>query len=344
MNIKLLSRDQFRESVFKRDSYKCVICLSNAVDAHHILERRLWSDGGYYIDNGASLCSEHHLEAESTELSVELIREKCGITKPIIPLHLYDDQIYDKWGNPILPNGNRLKGELFFDESVQKIIKNYLHLFTSWVKYPRTYHLPWSEGMCDDDRMLESLDAFKDKRVIISLKYDGESTTMYKDYIHARSVDGRSHPTRNWVKQFRSQICHDIPEDWRICGENLYAKHSIGYDNLPSYFMGFSIWNEKNTCLSWEDTIEWFQLLGIIPVKVVYDDVFNEQIIKNVFIDYDWSVNEGYVIRLAESFSYGEFRYKVGKYVRKNHVQTTKHWMHGQQIEKNKLNETYETH
>lgn len=74
----LLSRDVFRESTFERDKHKCVICGAKAQDAHHIIERRLWDDGGYYIDNGASLCGEHHIMAEQTTLSVEEIREKAG--------------------------------------------------------------------------------------------------------------------------------------------------------------------------------------------------------------------------------------------------------------------------
>jgi hypothetical protein len=56
MNI-LLTRDNFRNSVFERDKHLCVICKEPAVDAHHILERRLFPDEGYYIDNGASLCA-----------------------------------------------------------------------------------------------------------------------------------------------------------------------------------------------------------------------------------------------------------------------------------------------
>jgi uncharacterized FlgJ-related protein len=38
---------------------------------------------------------------------------------------------------------------------------------------------------------------------------------------------------------------------------------------------------------------------------------------------------EGYVVRLADGFSYGEFRKSVAKFVRKDHVTTTKHWTHG---------------
>ena len=43
----LLTRDEFREGVFARDHNNCVICGEPAADAHHIVERRLFSDGGY---------------------------------------------------------------------------------------------------------------------------------------------------------------------------------------------------------------------------------------------------------------------------------------------------------
>jgi hypothetical protein len=145
----LLTRDAFRKTVFARDGHRCVLCPRPAVDAHHIIERRLWDDGGYYLNNGASVCGEHHMLCEMTRISVEEVRRACGIARVIVPTHLYSDQPYDKWGNPILPNGQRMKGELFFDESVQKVLVQggMLDSFTDWVKYPRTHHLPWSEGV-----------------------------------------------------------------------------------------------------------------------------------------------------------------------------------------------------
>jgi hypothetical protein len=39
---------------------------------------------------------------------------------------------------------------------------------------------------------------------------------------------------------------------------------------------------------------------------------------------------EGYVVRLAEAFSYGVFRRSVGKYVRAGHDRTRPHWFYGQ--------------
>jgi hypothetical protein len=232
-----------------------------------------------------------------------------------------------------------MKGELFNDESVQKILKQggKLDLFTDYVKYPRTYHCPWSLGATDDDRIHKDMSKFEGKRVIVTEKLDGENTSMYRDYYHARSIDGRSHPSRSWAKQFHSQICAEIPEGWRVCCENVYAKHSIAYNDLKSFVYGFSIWNNMNECLDWDQTIEWFELLGVTPVKVLYDGIYDEKIIKALWDTSKWESMEGYVIRTADSFGYKEFRNSVAKFVRNAHVATAKHWMYGQAVEPNKL-------
>jgi hypothetical protein len=337
MESKLLTRDAFREGVFLRDGHRCVFCEKPAKDAHHILERRLWPDGGYYLENGASVCEEHHLACERTTISVEDVRHAAGITKVWVPPHLYDDHIYDKWGNPVLEDGRRGKGELFFDESVQKVLEEVLPLFTSRVKYPRTNHLPWSPGVNDDDRVMQDLSHFVGKLVIVTKKMDGENTTMYSDHIHARSIDSRGGADRAWVKGFWSGIAHDIPQDWRICGENLWAEHSIHYADLTSYFLGFSVWNEMNVCLSWDDTLQYFDLLGIEPVPVIYKDIWDEAKIRALEKTLHWERDEGYVVRLADSFTYREFKTSIAKFVRKGHVQTTKHWRAGRSFIPNEL-------
>lgn len=338
--MQLLTRDQFREAVFARDGFKCVLCKNDSQDAHHILERRLWGNGGYFIDNGASLCGPCHVLAEQTKVSVEEIREAAGITKIIVPDHLYPDQVYTKWGDPILANGSRAKGELFYDESIQKILKEgeMLNLYTDYIKYPRTYHLPFSESITDDDRIISDFSRLENQEIVISIKKDGENFNAYQDYFHARSLDSRNHPSRNWVKNFFSRFQHDIPKGWRICGENLFAEHSIRYENLKSYFYGFSIWNDKNICLSWQETLEWFQLFNIEPVEVIYRGIFDLAILKNLAKQLDTEKEEGYVVRLAGEFNYRDFNKCVCKFVRKDHVRTVKHWMHGQEIKKNLLN------
>jgi len=66
MEDKLLTREEFKKQIFRKTNGKCCVpgCNCDAVDAHHIMDRKLWNDGGYYVSNGAALCSKHHLDAE----------------------------------------------------------------------------------------------------------------------------------------------------------------------------------------------------------------------------------------------------------------------------------------
>ena len=331
-----MTRDEFRNAVFERDGFKCVVCSKPAQDAHHIIERRLWGDScGYFLDNGASLCGEHHIQAEQTLLSCDEIRIAAKIEKVILPEHFYDDVDYDKWGNIILSSGKRVKGELFFDESVQKILKSgdVLELFLPYVKYPRTYHLPWSEGLTKDDRQLKDVGCFDGKEVVVTVKCDGENYSLYADgYVHARSLDSKNHPSRNYIKSLWGKTFYELPKEWRVCGENLYAKHSIKYENLDDYLLVFSIWNDRNYCLSWDDMVEWCSMLGLHHVPVVYRGVWNEAEIRSLWEEIKNGYNgekvvEGYVVRLVDSFYYGDFRKSAAKFVRKDHVQTHGFWM-----------------
>lgn len=339
----LLSRDQFREGTFTRDKHLCVICKKPAQDAHHIIERRLWDDGGYYLDNGASLCGPCHIKAEQTTLSVEEIREAAGIKHIILPEHLYVDQMYDKWGNPIMGNGKRLIGELFYDESIQKILASggVLDDFVEYIKYPRTYHVHWSKGT-KDDKTLEDDSQFIGQEVVCTIKMDGENTTWYRDYIHARSINSGSHESRDWVKGLWAQKAWQLSKGMRVCGENLYAKHSVEYDNLPSYFMAFSIW-QGLTCLSWEETEFYCQLLEIETVPVMYRGIFDREKIMDIYnAEYKGKHTEGFVIRLAGEFQYKDFRKSVGKFVEPDFRQLVNsshgHWM-SQKVIPNKLKE-----
>jgi hypothetical protein len=330
-----MERDSFREAVFARDGHLCARCKELAVDAHHLLERRLWSDGGYHLDNGVSLCAACHLLAEQTLISVEELREMAGIKKIVLPDSLEWGNVYDKWGNIVLPNG-RIRGPLFYDESVQKVLRqgDVLRYFTRYVKYPRTPHLPWSMGRSDGDIVGRS--DWTRERVVITEKMDGENTTLYNDRVHSRSLDTAYHWSRTWVKNFHAKIGFDIPENMRICGENLQATHSIKYINLSSFFMGYSVWRD-DLCLSWRETAEWFELLGITPVPVLAKGKWESDDVQG-FIDSwrDGNEREGYVVRLEGSFHFSQFNQSVAKYVRRGHVQTRRHWLKGS-TEKNLL-------
>jgi hypothetical protein len=197
-------------------------------------------------------------------------------------------------------------------------------------KYPRTYHLPWSLGITSDDKVMRNLDRLRGQAVVVTEKMDGENTTLYRDIFHARSLDSRHHPSRDWVKGLWGRIRHDIPEGWRVCVENLYAQHSIAYTSLESYTYGISVWDSNNYCLSWEATRFRFGYFGIPVAPVLYEGVFDETIVKRLYDEKrDGKTKEGYVVRLKDSFHYSEFSECAGKFVRSSHVQTDKHWSTG---------------
>ena len=79
--------------------------------------------------------------------------------------------------------------------------------------------------------------------------------------------------------------------------------------------MGFSIWDESNVCLDWDDTQSWFLLLGITSVPVLYDGIYDEALLRKLADSLDPSVSEGYVVRVADRIPL-QFRHTVGKVCR----------------------------
>lgn len=207
------------------------------------------------------------------------------------------------------------------------------------IKYPRTLHLPWSEFKHQDDKVLEGVKHFEGKEVVVTEKMDGENTSMYLHGVHARSLDSKTHESRTWVKKLHGDIKYMLSSEERICGENLYAVHSIKYEELPSYFLmfGFYTFNEKeHYCWSWDETIKKAAEFNLSLVPELYRGIWDEELIKSLYtgISKYEGKQEGYVVRLAEQFNYSDFKYSVGKFVRKNHIQTDQHWME-KAVEKN---------
>ncbi len=195
-------------------------------------------------------------------------------------------------------------------------------------------HLHWSPGTTSDDRLLskeKTEEMFVGKQIVVTEKIDGECTSMYRDHIHARSMDSRSHPSQDLGRAIHARVCDDIPEGWRICGEYVYAKHSIFYDKLTAFFYVFSIWDEKNTCLSWDDTKEYADLLNLFVVPELYVGIWDEEKVKACWTGKSTfgEEQEGYVVRVAESFLYPEtpFFETIAKFVRSGWSSgITEHW------------------
>jgi hypothetical protein len=196
---------------------------------------------------------------------------------------------------------------------------------TRRVKYPRTPHLPWSPGATPDDLALDTTRHFEGVEVVVTEKMDGENTTLYRDGLHARSLSSGPHPSRDWVRRLQAEVGYLIPDGWRVCGENLFARHSLAYEDLPSWLMVFSIWDHTNRCLPWDDTLEWAALLGLEVVPTLYRGPWDARKVRS--LPCPPQTCEGYVVRTADGFPFQDFPRRVAKYVRPHHVQTDEHWM-----------------
>lgn len=226
----------------------------------------------------------------------------------------------------------------------------------NWKKYPRTPHLPWSGTVTDDDKKIESVKSFIGREVVVTEKLDGEGTTLYNNGMHARSLNETYHASRAWVKALQAMVGPQIVDGMRIVGENVFAKHSIHYQSLSSYFYVYAIF-ENGYCLPWDDIEdlcqyfkyslkvrneyvgEQYQDFHLETVPVLYRGIWDETRVKACYTGQSvlGGEQEGYVVRVADGFIDEAFPYSVAKYVRENHViETDEHWAR-QKITPNKL-------
>jgi 5-methylcytosine-specific restriction endonuclease McrA len=85
MSDKKTVRKQFRDAVFRRDNYCCVLCGwgddVEKLDAHHITDRNDIPNGGYVLENGITLCRDCHRSAEDGAFSPEELYRVIGSSK-----------------------------------------------------------------------------------------------------------------------------------------------------------------------------------------------------------------------------------------------------------------------
>lgn len=201
-----------------------------------------------------------------------------------------------------------------------------------YLKYPKTYHLPWSLGVQSDDKIIPSLSCFEGNEIVITEKMDGENTNLYNNYIHARSIDSPFNFTRAWVFNMHAAISYLIPSDIHLSGENLWGEHSIRYEDgiLDGYFYLFAAWKhvgDQIFALHYDEVVEYADKLDLPIPKVLYRGVFNEDKLKDIANNIDTSICEGYVVRNVNGFNINKMKQNVAKFVRKDHVQTSEHWL-----------------
>lgn len=204
------------------------------------------------------------------------------------------------------------------------------------MKYPRTYHLPFSPEVHSDDKVINEqyLENFINRKVIITEKLDGGNTCLKNGNVYARTHSApTSHPSFDPIKNIYASIFYLIEDkNLEIYGENMYAIHSIEYTNLTSYFYVFAM-KRNNEWLSFDEVSTIAKELGLQTAPIVFRGTFKS--IKEIEIFMHQSLKtpsllggekEGFVIRIADNFKNEDFKKYVAKYVRKGHVQSDERW------------------
>lgn len=201
-------------------------------------------------------------------------------------------------------------------------------------KYNRTYHLPWSPGSTNDDRISDNVESLLGNEIVITEKLDGENCGMTDEGVYARSH--ATFTTSAWSREVRQlhklSVEDELGDGVFLFGENMEGIHSIEYTNLTSYFYIFGI-RDNDIWIPWEKVEEYSYLLDIPTVPVLFKGVANtakelQQIVEDLVSKPSelGGQREGIVVRTAGMFHNDDFADNVMKWVRKGHVQTDVHW------------------
>lgn len=360
------NRKQFRESVFSRDNHECLVpwCNKDADDAHHIIERELWNNGGYVPDNGASVCNEHHQYAEDNHIPPQSFYMWAGIENPPLPDSI-DSVDVNKWGDSFeTPPWENLRERIKY-QSTRHLLPLY------WYDNETVAQ----ERMEHDDTGVEYIDEFVGIPLVITQKIDGSNCMIVNDIDNPVRARNGSSPTDSMKKLYRDgglywqqEVNQKLPERLQVFGEWVYAKHSIHYGcdcdepcedigpNLSeitgvsddrAYFQVFGVYDKiQNIWLSWPETETVADELGFPTTPVIYCEGDMDEATfetkheaRETLIEHARKVidngGEGIVIRSKFPYHYSQFSQRLGKYVRENHVKTDTHWSHNDIVENN---------
>jgi hypothetical protein len=128
---------------------------------------------------------------------------------------------------------------------------------SDFVKFPHTPHLAWlAPKQLRDDRVLSEseISAFLRNEVVIEEKVDGANIGISVSSDNTLSVQNRGtiverpapvqfQPLWNWLGSRSDELITALGQNLILFGEWCYAVHSIRYDRLPDWFIGFDIYD-----------------------------------------------------------------------------------------------------
>jgi hypothetical protein len=183
---------------------------------------------------------------------------------------------------------------------------------------PRIWHLPDSPGARPHDRVQPDL-SWLDGELVVTEKLDGGALTFTRDTVYGRSPAAGTRPWDRPATALWAMISYRIPDHWRVCGQSMYARRRIPYTDLPGVFIVSGLWDETDTLLGWDDTVDWANRLELPVVPVLYRGGSLSAARTAWARSRTAETSEGYVIRRAGRVTAEDFPLQVVQWTRPGH-------------------------
>lgn len=224
-------------------------------------------------------------------------------------------------------------------------------------KFPHTPHLVWlSAGIARVDKVFSAadVDAFLSGEIIVEEKVDGANLGISVSTAGYLQVQNRGNhigpgahpqfqPLWPWLGARKAQFIEVLGEHLLLFGEWCFAVHSVQYDNLPDWFLGFDVYDHREDrfwCVAHRN--ELFTQLGIHPVPGVAQGRYTLKALEELLYHTPSQVGgealEGFYLRREQ----GDWLDQRAKLVRPEFIQAIEeHWSE-RSLKKNVLAESKE--
>lgn len=131
---------------------------------------------------------------------------------------------------------------------------------TTFFRFPHTPHLAWlGEGQPRDDKLLspDEAEALLSGEVAVEEKVDGANIGFSTgedgslrvqnrgSYLDADHSHPQFRPLWGWLGARESALVEALGPDRMLFGEWCYAVHSVVYERLPDWFLGFDVYDRS---------------------------------------------------------------------------------------------------
>lgn len=220
----------------------------------------------------------------------------------------------------------------------------------SFYKFPSTPYLysPANQKI-REDKVLSEKEAewFLSNRIVVEEKIDGANLGISFDSNGVLQLQNRGHylytpyigqwkPLERWLKSRFQSLFDILVDDYIIFGEWCYYTHSIYYNSLPDWFIGFDVFDKnRNIFLSVKERNDILARADLPIVPYISEGYFNKESLDTILkkSTYGDERCEGLYLRINDS----KQLIKRAKYVRSDFSQSIeKHWTK-KKVQKNKL-------